>query len=676
DGYDEASGKYYWFYPHLKGFNFNNDLTQMTADEIEAANWPAKAEVSVIWSEEDSYTYNGTKQAPEVTSVTVGDTSVPEGGDVTYSQYTYSDENNRWEWEDISVTPTGHGNYKMEISFGEDTVTKYFTILDPATDYTVSYYKKTGEDWSMNSVDPIDAGDYKAVVTFTDTGHDQIEKMFTINPKSLTGAIVTLSQVTAEYTGGGIMPEVTEVKVGEKVLNKNTDYIVSYGDNINASENAKVIVTGKGNYKDSVEKMFTISPAGVTLTANSRNTDIYDGTEKTVTGFTSSVSDLTFDGVTASGSGTNAGSYVVSFSGVTINETTDTTGNYVVTGTVDGILTINPADPEMNAAAQDVDYGQTAVVTFTAPADAKGKVTFTLDEAESGVTKDIENGQAVCEFENLTIGSHKVECVYTGDSNYESGDAAIANFEVKSIDCALTINYVYADGTQAAETYTDNVEIFKEYSVESPEITGYTPDIATVEGTMGDEDMNGKTVTVTYSPIEYTATFVDENGKTVKAVKFTVETEKLDEPDVPEKAGYAGEWEEYTLAASNITIKPVYANITSIQIENYEENSETGYKEDKTFTIKADDLPDGAEIHWFVNGEDVGTGESYTVEDPTDDYTVQAKVIDKDGNTLDTTKVQSVKVRNGFFDRLKAFFAELIEKILGKAIADFLSSVC
>ncbi|MBR4766559.1 MAG: InlB B-repeat-containing protein [Clostridia bacterium] len=186
-----------------------------------------------------------------------------------------------------------------------------------------------------------------------------------------------------------------------------------------------------------------------------------------------------------------------------------------------------------------------------------------------------------------------------------------------------------------------------------------------------DVTINGK-----FTVIEYTATFVDENGETVEKVKFTVEDKSITEPAVPEKAGYAGEWEEYTLGTSDITIKPVYANITSIQIEDYEENSETGNKEDKTFTVKAEDLPEGAEIHWFVNGEDVGTGESYTVEDPTDDYNIYAEVIDKDGNTLDTTKVQSVKVRNGFFDRLKAFFAELIEKILGKAIADLLTSIC
>ncbi len=115
---------------------------------------------------------------------------------------------------------------------------------------------------------------------------------------------------------------------------------------------------------------------------------------------------------------------------------------------------------------------------------------------------------------------------------------------------------------------------------------------------------------------------------------------------------------------------------TTVEIKDFEEQSEIGYREDVTYTADATDLPEGAEIHWFVNGEDVGTGESYTVEDPTEDYTIQAKVVDKDGNTVSESSTAKVKVRNGFFDRLNAFFAELIEKILGKAIADLLTSIC
>ena len=209
----------------------------------------------------------------------------------------------------------------------------------------------------------------------------------------------------------------------------------------------------------------------------------------------------------------------------------------------------------------------------------------------------------------------------------------------------------------------------------TPQKDGYTFRwIDEIPATMPAEDIiiNGK-----FTAIEYTATFIDENGETVKEVSYTVETKNITEPAVPEKQGYTGKWEDYTLAIGGVTIRPVYTiSSVDVTVKSDGDDGPIGYKEEKTFTAKADNMPDGAEIHWFVNGKYAGTGESYTVEDPTEDYTVQAKVIDKDGNTIAESEEQTVKVRNGFFDRLKAFFAELIEKILGKAIADLLSSIC
>ncbi len=93
-------------------------------------------------------------------------------------------------------------------------------------------------------------------------------------------------------------------------------------------------------------------------------------------------------------------------------------------------------------------------------------------------------------------------------------------------------------------------------------------------------------------------------------------------------------------------------------------NGAIGYKEDKTFTANAEELPEGAEIHWFVNGEDVGAGESYTVEKPTEDYVVQAVVIDQDGNAIGKSEKQTVKVKNCFFYRLRWFFMNLWATII------------
>ena len=67
----------------------------------------------------------------------------------------------------------------------------------------------------------------------------------------------------------------------------------------------------------------------------------------------------------------------------------------------------------------------------------------------------------------------------------------------------LTILYVYENGTSAAATYTGDYDYGASYSVTSPTISGYTPDKATVRGTMGAANT---TVTVTYKSNSVTPT--------------------------------------------------------------------------------------------------------------------------------------------------------------------------
>ena len=67
------------------------------------------------------------------------------------------------------------------------------------------------------------------------------------------------------------------------------------------------------------------------------------------------------------------------------------------------------------------------------------------------------------------------------------------------ISYTLTINYVFAEGGEAAPAYTAQVPFGEAYEVESPTVAGFTPDIAVVTGAMGAADV---TVTVTYTEEE------------------------------------------------------------------------------------------------------------------------------------------------------------------------------
>ncbi len=70
--------------------------------------------------------------------------------------------------------------------------------------------------------------------------------------------------------------------------------------------------------------------------------------------------------------------------------------------------------------------------------------------------------------------------------------------------------------------------------------------------------------------IEYTVTFVAD-GATVDTATYTVENTAVTAPAVPEKEGYTGVWETYTLTTGDITVNAVY---TEIPVEDDETSSD------------------------------------------------------------------------------------------------------
>ena len=51
-------------------------------------------------------------------------------------------------------------------------------------------------------------------------------------------------------------------------------------------------------------------------------------------------------------------------------------------------------------------------------------------------------------------------------------------------------------------------------------------------------------------------------------------------------------------------------------------------------------------------------------------------MLDKDGNVIAESGTMNVKVRNGFFDRLLAFFASLFDMIFGGFLSDLFGRIC
>ena len=263
------------------------------------------------------------------------------------------------------------------------TVTVNDKALTPSTDFTVSY--------SSN----VDAG--TATVTVSGTGNytGEAEKTFTINPKSISGAVIgDIAEQT--YTGSKLEPAVTITLDGES-LTEGTDYTVSYSSNTNAGT-ATVTVTGMGNYTGEAEKTFTISPKSISgAVVDDIAEQGYNGSElkPAVT--------VILDGESL----TEGTDYTVSYSSNvdagTATATVSGTGNY--TGEAEKTFTISPKSISGAVVGDIAEQGYTGN-------ELKPAVTVTLD----GKTLSSKTDYTVSYSSNIDPGTASV--TITGRGNY------------------------------------------------------------------------------------------------------------------------------------------------------------------------------------------------------------------------------------------------------------------
>lgn len=84
--------------------------------------------------------------------------------------------------------------------------------------------------------------------------------------RSVATADVKLSTSAYVYDGKAKKPGVT-VKIGDRELKNGVDYTISYQNNVNIGNSAKVVVTGKGIFKGSASKTFVIKMAAPAKTS-------------------------------------------------------------------------------------------------------------------------------------------------------------------------------------------------------------------------------------------------------------------------------------------------------------------------------------------------------------------------------------------------------------------------
>ena len=215
-----------------------------------------------------------------------------------------------FKWEDETTVPDGIGSKSYKVKFIPNDTDLYEYTQTLTGDVIVQVkprpveikwtmpeslvydgYEKTVRAEIANAVSgdtvnfetegerqPINVGTYTVRVVSVDNGNYtldggiNLEKQFTIEAKTLNADNIT-AIADETYTKEEIKP-VIEVKDGDKVLTLDTDYKVTYEDNINAGT-AKVNVEFIGNYQGATQKSFEILPktidSNIELAAPVRN---------------------------------------------------------------------------------------------------------------------------------------------------------------------------------------------------------------------------------------------------------------------------------------------------------------------------------------------------------------------------------------------------------------------
>ena len=173
-----------------------------------------------------------------------------------------------------------------------------------------------------------------------------------ITPKSINTQEITVTKPADSQYDGNEHKNKPTVKDGEKVLVEDTDYTLSYSEDVINVGTVTVTIIGKGNYSQETTVDYQITPRTVKLTSGS-DSKTYDGTP--LVKHDATVSEDGFvkdDGVTYefTGSQTNVGTSDNTFTYTLKNGTL--ASNYIITTEV-GKLTVNPVTDEVTVTIKE-----------------------------------------------------------------------------------------------------------------------------------------------------------------------------------------------------------------------------------------------------------------------------------------------------------------------------------
>lgn len=433
--------------------------------------------------------------------------------------------------------------FDKELTYTGNELTQTVTVTVNGKTLTV------GTDYTVSDLTGTEPGSYPVTVAGTGNYTGTVTKSFEIAKADISSAEITYDAGPYGYTGKEWKPEVA-VSFNVAALTADTDYTVSYENNINAGT-AKIIITGIGDhFTGSTEKTFTINSAEISGCTFAPIADVTYNTKAHTPEVTVAISGRTLeadkDYTVSYASNINAGTATVTVTGK---------GNF--TGTASKTFTINKAGLTLNPCTISELCTETDLKTRTLPSDF-----FLAGETETGFSiklTAVEGGDdifavapAVVEGENKItfrlkneVGAATFTVTVTPVSgNYNGGSYALTISTHDRTDVSGSISF--PDGSAV---YTGTGIKYENATISGYSGTlryGYTPNASTGASldasglplTVGtytvavtfnsDASFGYKTATFTITKATPTGTpgytKLETSGKTLADAKLTVGT--------------------------------------------------------------------------------------------------------------------------------------------------------
>ena len=275
-----------------------------------------------------------------------------------------------------------------------------------------------------------------------------------ITPKSINTQEITVTKPADSKYDGNEHKNKPTVKDGEKVLVENTDYTLSYSEDVINAGTVTVTITGKGNYSQETTVDYQITPRTVKLTSGS-DSKTYDGTPLVKHNVTPSEDGFVKnDGATYefTGSQTNVGTSDNTFTYALKDGTL--ASNYIIT-TEAGKLTVNPVTDEVTVtikehSAEHVYDGTEKTVTGY---DVKSI-------SNKHYTKDDFTFSGTAEIKGTNVGEYPMN-VQASDFTNNSHNFTNVTFVIEDGSLKITPKSIVPDGPNTPDEKKTGIEVTK-----------------------------------------------------------------------------------------------------------------------------------------------------------------------------------------------------------------------